>query len=49
MSIRSFHLTKPFVTHLADARSAPTVLAAEARVTRIWEKGLARNVMRYIV
>ncbi len=33
----SFHLTKPFVTHLAGARSAPTVFAGEASVR--WTKG----------
>jgi hypothetical protein len=29
---RSFHLTKPLVTHLAFARSAPTDFAGEANV-----------------
>ena len=29
---RSFHLTKPLVTHLAGARSAPNDFAGEANV-----------------
>jgi len=29
---RSFHPTKPLVTHLADARSAPIVFAGETNV-----------------
>lgn len=32
MSIKRLHLTKPLVTHLADARSAPNDFAAETNV-----------------
>ena len=35
MSIKSFHLTKPLVTHRAGARSAPIVFAGEASVRDI--------------
>jgi len=43
MSIRSLHLTKPFVTHLACARSAPNSFAGETNVivtarNPSWEK-----------
>ena len=33
MSIKSFHLIKPLVTHLVCARPAPTDFAAEPKVT----------------
>ena len=38
MSNRSFHQTKPLVTHLTGARSAPTDFAGEANVK--WRGGL---------
>jgi hypothetical protein len=35
MPNKGFHLTKPLVTHLADARSAPNDFAGEANVRPI--------------